>query len=247
VLAAAVAIVGAACGGSGGGGSLTVPSSVSRPTQSAPPAPSADASTPSITRPPATEAREPATTSQAATPAPPRTGGPAASVPPTSTASGEEDGTTWWPWVLAGVAVAAVIALLLIFARSRRRSRWPAKAGVALDESDQITTELLTIAPGSLASVAGAEAARLAAVSASVDQLMRSAPDQTSKLAFSRLQEPMRTLHARLDAVALAPMPPLAVEENAIRAQAAQLHSETSLAWATIFPSRVPPDRRPGA
>jgi hypothetical protein len=149
--------------------------------------------------------------------------------------------------VLAGVVVAAAIGLLLIFARSRRRGRWPAEAGVALDESDQITTELLTLAPGSLGSVAGAEAARLAAVSASVDQLMRSAPDQTSKLALARLKEPMRALHGRLDAVALAPMPPLAVEENEIRAHAAELHSETSLAWATIFPSQVPPDRRPGA
>jgi hypothetical protein len=106
-----------------------------------------------------------------------------------------------------------------------------------LDESDRISTELLGVGPGRLGPVATMEAARLAALSASVEQLKRSAPDENARLALGQLQEPLRGLHSSVDAVALAPVSTSELGEDGIGAQAAKLHSATSLARAALLPS----------
>ena len=193
LLAITVAMLAASCSSSGGG-SATLPSGVTRPTQapttapsgggptSSPPRSSAEApsSDPATTNPPATEAP---------TTSPPRTEAPATTEPAreaTTTAAGsstteaaadESSSSSWWPWLLVGLAVLAIIVGLVLFLRPRKAPRWPAQTAAALDESDQITTHLVGLAPGGLGAVASADATRLATLMASVQQLVASAPD----------------------------------------------------------------------
>ena len=67
--------------------------------------------------------------------APPRTEAPAttaaaAGTPATTTApAGEGSGTTWWPWLLVGLAVVAIIVGIVLFLRSRRAPGWPDRCG----------------------------------------------------------------------------------------------------------------------
>ncbi len=105
-----------------------------------------------------------------------------------------------------------------------------------LAQSDEITTHLVGLAPGGLGAVAGADANRLAALITTVEQLVTSAPDETSRRALVALHEPMRSLHMALDSFALTPHPTTDAEAAEIRARAAALHSATSLARATLFP-----------
>ena len=92
-------------------------------------------------------------------------------------------------------------------------------------------------------SVATADAGRLAALMASVQQLAGSAPDETSRQALVAVEEPLRSLQAALDAVGLASTPPSDLNVNEVKATAARLHSATALARATI----QPPPTAPGA
>ena len=130
----------------------------------------------------------------------------------------------------------AIIVGVVLFLRSRRAPGWPAQTAAALDESDEITTHLVGLAPGGLGAVASADAARLATLMASVQQLVASAPDDASRRALGEVQEPLRSLHGALDAVSLRPQPPSSVELDEVRARATELHSATSLARATLVP-----------
>ena len=190
------------------------------------------------TAPPRTEAPE---TAPPRTEAPATTTAAAAGTPATTTApTGEDNGTTWWPWLLVGLAVVAIIVGIVLFLRPRRAPAWPAQMAAALDESDEITTHLVGLAPGGLGAVANADAARLATLMASVQQLVSSAPDAASQRAVTELQEPLRSLHGALDAVSLRPQPPSTVELDEVRARATDLHSATSLARATLVPPTPP-------
>ena len=63
-----------------------------------------------------------------------------------------------------------------------------------LDESDQITTHLVGLGPSGLVSVAAADASRLATLLATVEQLSASAPDEASRQALVRVEEPLSSL-----------------------------------------------------
>jgi hypothetical protein len=239
-LVVAVAFLGASCSDSGGG-SVTLPSGVTRPTDVPTTAP-ADGS--SNTRPPATEApaTQPPRTEAPAT-EPPRTEAPATTAAPpiaapgtTTAPAGEGNGTTWWPWLLVGLAVVAIIVGIVLFLRSRRAPGWPADTATALDDSDEITTHLVGLAPGGLGAVARADATRLAALMASVQQLVASAPDDPSRRALGEVQEPLRSLHGAVDAVSLQPQPPSSADLDQVRARATELHRATSQARATLVP-----------
>jgi hypothetical protein len=159
--------------------------------------------------------------------------------PPTTpaAATGEEGGSAWWPWLLAALGVAAVIGVVVVVVRrSQKASPWPARTAAVLAESDEITTHLVGLAPSGLGSIAGADANRLATLMASVEQLMTSAPDETSRRALAALQDPLRSLHIALDAIALTPNPLSDIEMDEIRVRATRLHSATSLARATLLP-----------
>ena len=237
VLAAAVIVVVAACGGSDGAGSVTLPSSVSRPSN-APTSPGATEppAGAATTSPPATE--EPIRPTEA-----PTTGAsptePATEAP--SEAPSEDDSSTWWPWLLLGVAAVAVVVGVVLFAGSRnKKSPWTANASAAFAQSDEITTHLVGLEPGGLASVASADAARLAALAATVQQLASSAPDDRSMQAMMAMRGPLQSLHAAVDAVNLAPAPPSDFQVDQVRAAATGLHQATSLARANVLPPPQP-------
>ena len=147
--------------------------------------------------------------------------------------------------MLAIAAVAAVAGILLAM-RSRKAPPWSARTGAALDESDQITTRLVGLTPNGLAAAAGVDAARLAALMASVEELIVSAPDDGARRSLASLQGPMRSLHGVVDAVALAATPPSVADVEHVRARATELHSATSLARAMLVPAPAPPPVPPG-
>lgn len=235
VLAAAVIVVLGACGGSDGAGSVTLPSSVSRPTNAP--------TSPGTTEPPA---------SAATTSGPPDTEAPtrpteapttgASPTEPATEATSDDDSSTWWPWVLLAVVAVAVVVGVVLFAGSRKKSPWPANASAALAQSDEISTHLVGLEPGGLASVASADAARLAALAATVQQLASSAPDARSMQALMAMRGPLQSLHAAVDAVNLSPTPPSALQVDQVRAAATGLHQATSLARANVLPP--PPQAR---
>jgi hypothetical protein len=159
----------------------------------------------------------------------------------TTTTSGEDSGsstTTWWPWLLLGLAVLAIIIGIALLLRRRRPPQWPAQAAAALDESDAITTHLVALAPAGLAAVAGSDAARLAALTATFERLMTTAPDDPSRRAIAEIHEPLRALHARLDAVTLGTTAPSQQDVDDLAAWATALHAATSFARARLVPPR---------
>jgi hypothetical protein len=207
----------------------------------------APAQSPGTTDVATTEASPPSTT---ATTTPERTTRPPVTVaptrPPASTTPETQPATTaaaeapatgddgWWPWLLVAVlGVAAIVGVVFLVRRSGTSKQWRPRAGAALDESDQITTHLVAMAPTGLASVAGADAARLAALVVEVQELARTAPDDRSRRALADVEPPLRSLQAALDAVGMAsgPLSPLDVDE--VRASATRLHRATSLARPT--------------
>ncbi len=198
-------------------------------------------------RPPATDAPTDDTEAPAAPTETPTVEESVAPAPGTETtqaaAATGEDSSSWWPWLLGALAVAAaVIGVIALVRRSPKAAPSPAPAAPTgptvevLAQSDEISTHLVRLAPGGLGSVAGADASRLAVLITIVEQLMTTAPDETSRVALARLHEPMRSLHGALDAIALTPHPPSDAEEAEVRARATALHSATSLARATLLP-----------
>ena len=242
-----------AVGCGSGSGSVNPSSSVPRPTQ-APTIPDA------TVRPPATDApTDPTEAPAAPTEAPaapteapaapteaPTVEEPVAPAPGPETtapvAASDEGSSPWWPWLLAALAVAAaVIGVIALMRRSPKAAPSPSPAATAptaavLAQSDEISTHLVGLAPAALGAVAGADAGSLAVLITIVEQLMTSAPDETSRRALVTLHEPMRSLHGALDAIALTPQPPSDAEVAAVRARATALHSATSLARATLLP-----------
>ena len=139
----------------------------------------------------------------------------------------------------------AIIVGIVLFLRSRKAPGWPAQTAAALDESDQITTHLVGLAPGGLGAVASADATRLATLMASVQQLVAIGPRRPHHgQALAQVQEPLRSLHGALDALALRPPPPSSLELDEVRTRATDLHSATSLARASLVPPAAP--RPPG-
>jgi hypothetical protein len=164
------------------------------------------------------------------------------SQPTTAAVTGTSSDSSWWPWIVGLVLVAAVvIGIVLLVRRPRGSGQWPNRAAAVLDESDQITTHLVGLGSSGLASVAAADASRLATLMASTQQLAGSAPDETSRQALVRVEEPLRSLQGALDLVGLASTPPSDPDVHEIHATAARLHSATALARATIQPSPTAP------
>ena len=163
---------------------------------------------------------------------------------PTTTAAetGTSSDYSWWPWIVGAVLVAAgVIGIVLLVRRPRGSGQWPNRAAAVLDESDQITTHLIGLAPSGLVSVAAADAGRLATLLAAVQQLAGSAPDETSRQALVPVEEPLRSLQGALDLVGLASTPPSDPDMREVKARAGRLHSATALARAAIQPSSTAP------
>ena len=201
-------LLAAGCGS--GSGSANPSSSLSRPTQ-APTIPDATVRPPGTdARPPATDAPTDATEAPAApteAPAAPteaptveESAAPAPGPETTPAAAASDEGSSpWWPWLLGALVVgAAVVGVIALVRRSPKAAPSPAPAApmaAVLAQSDEISTQLVGLAPGGLGSVAGAEAGRLAVLITMVEQLMTSAPDETSRRALATLHEPMRSLH----------------------------------------------------
>ena len=209
-------------------------------------------SRPAPTTPDATRLRDtttaPAEAPAAPTPAP--TTIPSATLAPgpvtTAPASvSDEGGSSWWPWLLVALAVIALVVAVVALLRRSPKAVAPspgpaAPTATVLGQSDEITTHLIGLAPGSVGSVAGADANRLAALIATIEQLMTAAPDEASRRSLAAVHDSMRSLHATLDAIALTTLPPSDADVAELRARATALHGATALARATLLPPPGP-------
>ena len=251
LIVGATALLIAACGsggGSGGGGTGTLAPGVSRPEQPASSEPSGGGSAPSrtsiprtdpsATDAPATEA--PATdapvTEAPVTEAPARTDAPATEAPDTTAAkpADEGGGTPWWPWVLALAVLVAVVGATLLARRHRAAVRWHERASTTVDDADQLALRILGLPPAGLPTMAGTEAARAAALLATVQDLAASAPEGGPRRAMAGLQDPLGGLQRTLDAIAIGQVAPSADTAVEVRNRATQLHSATSVARAAL-------------
>ena len=136
---------------------------------------------------------------------------------------------------------AAVIGVFSLLRRSPKAAPAPSSAPTAptaavLAQSDEISTQLVGLAPARLGAVAGADAGSLAVLITIVEQLMTSAPDETSRRALVALHEPMRSFHSALDAIALTPHPPSDSGGGGGQVSGDRAPRRTSLARATLLP-----------
>jgi hypothetical protein len=146
---------------------------------------------------------------------------------------------------MLAIALVAVVAGVLLAARSRRARPWTEQASGALDEANQITTHLVELGPDGLGAAAGADAARLAELMAAVERLVTSAPDDASGGTLASLQGPLGSLHGVVDAVAIAPTPPSAADVEQVRLRAAEVQSAAATARPSLVPSAPPPPPPP--
>jgi len=174
--------------------------------------------------------------------APPATAGPDPVV--TVPEPVDEDASTdWWVWGLIAVALVVIVSgVVALVRRSPKPAAAPARpqastAAALLDQCDDISTHIAALAPDRVHSVAAADAARLAALHAAVEHVMASVADAGSMQALATLDASIRSLHAALDAIALSSPASLTDADWAdLRARASDLHVQTSLARATLFP-----------
>jgi hypothetical protein len=208
----------AACGSGDGSGtgptigaSLPADGSIARPTAS----PGTDA---------AAEA-QPAETQPAE---PEEEAAPPATAPSSSVAAGDDDGdTVWWPWVLGGLVVIGVIALIA----GRRRPRgpsWQMRTTQLLDEIDQLTNHLAAVSPDGLHAVAQSDAMSLATMRGTLTDLIASAPDGTTRMALNELTTPLAELHGAVDAIAMSPGPSSQLQGASVPQLATQLHTASA-------------------
>jgi hypothetical protein len=266
-LVVGITLIAGACASSGsGGGSGSLPSiTVTVPdggvTTIAPDGGDATTSTPpgteepAATDPPKTEApaaTDPPKTEAPAETEPPKTEAPAETEPPktepapvettvapepSSPGASEDESSTWWPWVLGAVVLLGIGAAVVVGRRSRRGPSWADRARAALDEADQLSTHLAALAPAGVGVVATGDAARLATLGASLQQLVTTAPDASSRAALDQVPPRVAVLHATVDALALGQAsPPSSVSMDALQAQAVALHTVTASARALLFP-----------
>jgi len=256
VLALVVGWLAVACGDSGGTRptlpSISLPSSVPEsgpPDTGAPDTQPPDTEAPD-TEPPDTEApdTEPPDTEAPDTQPPdtePRDTEAEDTEPPISDPedASSDHGTSWWSWLLAGVALAAIITVIVLVTRKKKPTgpTWHEQTAGVLGESDQLTTHLVTLPPGGVAALAREDAARIAALMAAVQQLTMAAPDEPARQTLWSIQEPLRALHGTLDAVSMAGVPPTEADVSQLRERANAVHSATSLARASLFPPPPPP------
>jgi hypothetical protein len=142
--------------------------------------------------------------------------------------------------VLVGAVVVAVVVGAVLLTRRRKGPAWPVRAGQMLDESDRLTTHLVGLTASGLDAVAESDAARLAALAAALQQLISSAPDETSRQALGAVEGPLHSLQSVVDAVGLAPGPASDADLQNVVARATRMHSATALARAAVAP-RLPP------
>ncbi len=190
----------------------------------APPATQPPATQPPETQPPQTQ--PPVTEPVATEPTEPGEG------------EGDDDGSTWWPWLLLA---AGVIGGGLALALRRRGPTWPTQVTTLLDELDATAGHLSAHTPEGLRAVAQVEAASLAAVRARLRDLVAAAPDDRRALLDS-ITAPVADLHTAVGGVALAPGIPSFDEHQTVVRAAALVHATSATIRVTLSP---PPPKAP--
>ena len=149
-----------------------------------------------------------------------------------------DDGTVWWPWVLA-IAVLVVIVAIIANARRRRSGpSWQIRTTTLLDEIEQLTSHLAAIAPGGLHAVAQSDAMRLATMRATLRDLIASAPGTNSQMVLNELTTPAAALHGAVDAIAMSADPSIQPDGASVSQLARQLHTASASARAALASQR---------
>jgi hypothetical protein len=155
---------------------------------------------------------------------------------PTEVAA-DESSTLWWPWILGALLLVGIVVALI--ASRRHGPGWEDRTAAALAEADVLSSHLVGLAPGGVTGVAAADAARLAALGATMQTLMADAHDATGRSALEQVEAQVTVLHGLVDGIALTPTPPSAAAVEHLREQATALHTATAQARARILPQPV--------
>jgi len=217
----------------------TTPTSAA-PTSAAPPTVTGPTITaPTITAPTTTApTTAPTTTAPVTTEATTTTGATttASTLPPLAGTETEDDSSVgWWPWALAAVVVAGLVAALLV-RRSRRRAATESRTNEALTDAEDLAAHLAVIDPGSAQTVVAQDASRLASLAAELDTVAAQGSDPRRKAALDRVSAQAHVLHQVVDSVALSPSPPTDAATGHLREQASLLHTVATQARAELQP-----------
>ena len=194
-----------------------------RPTITAPTI-TAPTTAPTTTAPVTTEA----TTTEATT--------TASTLPPLAGTEAEDDSSVgWWPWALAAVVVAGLVAFLLV-RRSRRRAATETRTNDALTDAEDLAAHLAVLDPGGAQTVVAQDASRLASLAAELDTVAAQDSDPRRKAALDRVSAQAHVLHQVVDSVALSPGPPSDAATGHLREQASLLHTAATQARAELQP-----------
>ena len=155
-----------------------------------------------------------------------------ATTPPVGEDGGDD--TTWWPWLLAILAVVGIAAAIIAARRSGKGPSWSERAGGAVDQAQQMSVHLAALTPDAARTVAATDSPTLAALGVTLQQLVSSAPNETSRAAVEQVRASTAALHAAVDAVALSPTTPTSVDVDQLTALATRLHTAASSANALI-------------
>ena len=197
-----LAVILAGCG-SGGDGEVSRPTgSITLPSSTAVPAPSEPETTTTPTSAAPTSAAPPTTTAPVTTDATTTEATTPASTLPALSEAEDDSSVGWWPWALAAVVVAGLVAALLV-RRSRRRAATDARTNDALTDAEDLAAHLAVLDPGGAQAVVAQDAGRLASLAAELDTVASQGSDPRRKAALDRVSAQAHVLHQVVDSVAL--------------------------------------------
>ncbi|MFL6203713.1 MAG: hypothetical protein ACJ739_00015 [Acidimicrobiales bacterium] len=150
-------------------------------------------------------------------------------------ATGDDDATAWWPWLLVGAALIGLIVFLATRG-SRAAAAWRQQVAAALDEATRLATHLAAVAPEGAAMVARQDAAQLAALAATMSALAIEAKEEPAQRAIGSVRDQVQVLHGVVDGIAMGSTPPTDATLAYLREQATSMHSAAARARAEVLP-----------
>jgi len=240
-----------ACGSDDGAPAVSLPTSVTLPDRSTTDPPDTATTETSTTETPTTETptTETPTTETPTTETPttetPTTETPATETPTTEVAAGPEEAadesTTWWPWLLVGLAVIGLIAFLAMRRSRRAAAAWQQQTAAAFDESTRLATHLAAVAPEGAAMVAAQDAGQIATLAATLSALGAKTEDEAQRRAIRSVHDQLQVLHGVVDGIAMGSGPASPAALDYLRDQAIALHGATARARAEVLPGTPGP------
>jgi hypothetical protein len=153
----------------------------------------------------------------------------------TEPVAAEDDGTTWWPWLLVGLLIIGLIAFLAS-RRSGKAPTWKQKTAAAFDEATSVATHLAAVGPDGAAMVATQDAGQLAALAATLSTRVAETENPNEQRVVASVRDQVQALHAVVDGIAMGSTPVTPATHDYLRERAIALHGAVDRGRAELFP-----------